>query len=181
MIWRVEVKQKDGILDSIGKSVTRDIIDLGFHVSQVQVVAVFLLEGNISREEVKRIGDELLIDPIVEQYSFDLKLPLQSATHHVVEIAYNPGVMDPVEASTVKGIRDLGIKGIAGVKAEYDGLYVPPGVHEFRVTVGAPSGQRTSNTVSADLVAKKHFTLKVELRPLPAGAMAAGTHRKAVS
>ena len=116
MIWRVEVKQKDGVLDPIGKSVARDIADLGFDVAQVRVVSVFLLEGDISRDEVKRIGDELLIDPIVEQYSFDLKLPLQSATHHVVEIAYNPGVMDPVEASTIKGIRDLGMTGITAVR-----------------------------------------------------------------
>ena len=89
---------------------------MGFEVSQVRVVSVYLLEGKISREEIKRIGDELLIDPIVEQYSFDLKLPLQSATHHVVEIAYNPGVMDPVEASTIKGIRDLGMTGITAVR-----------------------------------------------------------------
>ena len=117
MIWRVEVRQKDGILDSTGQSIARDITDLRLgEVSQVRVVSVFLLEGNISREEIKRIGDELLIDPIVEQYSFDLKLPLQSSTHHVVEIAYNPGVMDPVEASTIKGIRDLGVTGITAVR-----------------------------------------------------------------
>ena len=117
MIWRVEVKQKDGIFDPIGQSIARDIAELGLgEVSQVRVVSVFLLEGNISRDEIKRIGDELLIDPIVEQYSFDLKLPLQSAAHHVVEIAYNPGVMDPVEASTIKGIRDLGVTGITAVR-----------------------------------------------------------------
>jgi len=117
MIWRIEVKQKDGVLDSQGRSVAHDIIDLGFsHVSDVKVVLVYLLEGNITREEVKRIGDELLVDPIVEQYSFDLKLPLQTSTHHVIEIAYNPGVMDPVEVSTLKGIRDLGITGITAVR-----------------------------------------------------------------
>jgi phosphoribosylformylglycinamidine synthase len=116
MIWRVEVKQRDGSLDTQGASVARDIAELGFGASQVRVVSVFLLEGNITRAEIKRIGDELLIDPIVEQYSFDLKLPLQSATHHVVEIAYNPGVMDPVEASTIKGIRDLGVAGVTAVR-----------------------------------------------------------------
>jgi phosphoribosylformylglycinamidine synthase len=116
MIWRVEVKQKEGIFDPIGQSIARDIADLGFGAPLVHVVAVFLLEGDISLEEVKRIGDELLIDPIVEQYSFDLKLPLQSATYHVVEIALHPGVMDPVEASTIKGIRDLGIAGISAVR-----------------------------------------------------------------
>src|ERR1019366_7459458 len=96
--------------------IARDIIDLGVDVSTVRVVSVFLLEGHINREEIKRICDELLTDPLVEQYSFDLKLPLQSATHHVVEIAYNPGVMDPVEASTMKGIRDLGIPGVTAVR-----------------------------------------------------------------
>ncbi|MBF0570854.1 MAG: phosphoribosylformylglycinamidine synthase subunit PurL [Candidatus Omnitrophica bacterium] len=117
MIWRVEVKQKDGIFDPIGKSIARDINDLKLgEVTDVRVVSVFLLEGSVSREEVKRIGDELLIDPIVEQYSFDLKGPLQSAACHVVEIAYNPGVMDPVEASTIKGIRDLGVTGISAVR-----------------------------------------------------------------
>src|SRR5580698_6775788 len=116
MIWRVEVKQKEGVLDPIGQSIARDIIDLGMDVSQVRVVSVFLLEGNISRDEIKRIGDELLVDPIVEQYSFDLKLPLQSSDHHVVEIAYNPGVMDPVETSTIKGIRDLGVQGVTAVR-----------------------------------------------------------------
>jgi phosphoribosylformylglycinamidine synthase II len=116
MIWRVEVKQRDGILDTKGQSIARDITDLGFDVSQVRVVSVFLLEGNISRDEVKRITEELLCDSIVEQCSFDLKLPLQSATHHVIEIALHPGVMDPVEASTIKGIRDLGVAGITAVR-----------------------------------------------------------------
>ncbi len=117
MIWRVEVRQKEGILDPIGQSIARDIAELNLgEVQRVQVVSVFLLEGQISREEIKRIGDQLLVDPIVEQYSFDLKLPLQTATHHVVEIAYNPGVMDPVEASTLKGIRDLGVAGVTAVR-----------------------------------------------------------------
>jgi len=118
LIWRVEVRQKDGVLDSVGASVARDIADAGFPctVGQVRVVSVYLLEGTISRQEVKRICDELLVDPLVEQYSFDLNLPLQSSTHHVVEIAYNPGVMDPVEASTIKGIRDLGVEGVVNVR-----------------------------------------------------------------
>jgi len=117
MIWRVEVRQKEGTLDPLGRSLARDIADLSLSgVTDVKVVYVYLLEGQISREEIKRISDELLVDPIVEQYSFELKLPLQTSNHHVVEIAYNSGVMDPVEASTIKGIRDLGINGISAVR-----------------------------------------------------------------
>ena len=54
-------------------------------------------------------------------------------------------------------------KGSTG-KPENDNLFVPPGVHEFRVTVRNGSLQKTSNTVSAEFLANKHMTLKVELR-----------------
>jgi serine/threonine protein kinase len=48
-----------------------------------------------------------------------------------------------------------------------DNLYAPPGVHEFRVTVGELHTKKTSNTVSAEFIPKKRMTLKVELRPQP--------------
>src|SRR3989338_9948850 len=46
-----------------------------------------------------------------------------SKSNHSVEIAYNPGVMDPVEASTVKAIRDLGIAGIRAVRTAKQYLF----------------------------------------------------------
>jgi len=49
-------------------------------------------------------------------------------------------------------------------KTEIDNLYVPPGVHEFRVTARSGGVQKSSNTVSAEFKAKKKHTLKVELR-----------------
>jgi len=103
-------------------------------------------------------------------------------------VGFNPKTLDPKQnarlkfdlshfpptlAFTVEMNGRLYCKGMAGKKSDYDGLYVPPGVHEFRVTVSSGRVQKTSNTVSADLVAKKHFTLKVELRPQPNGASGA--------
>ena len=104
---------------------------------------------------------------------------------HGPSVAFNPKTLDPKQNARLK--LDLShfppallfmvemngklyFKGTAGKKSDYDGLYVQPGVHEFRITVSSGSVQRTSNTVSADLVAKKHFTLKVELRPQPNGS-----------
>ena len=75
-------------------------------------------------------------------------------------------------AFTVEMNGKLYCKGTAGTKSDYDGLYVPPGVHEFRVTISSGSVQKASNTVSADFVAKKHLTLKTELRPQPTGTPA---------
>ena len=65
-------------------------------------------------------------------------------------------------------------KGSAANKADYDNLYVPPGLHQFRVEVSAGGVQKLSNTVSLQFVAKKHMTLKVELKPQP-NATAAGS------
>ncbi len=117
MIWRIEVKEKGGIPDSIGSAVARDIADLGVSaIRDVRVVSTYLLEGDISQEDVKRICEELLIDPVVQEFSFALSRHQQSADHHIVEIAYNSGVMDPTEASTMKGIRDLGITSVKAVR-----------------------------------------------------------------
>jgi serine/threonine-protein kinase len=64
-------------------------------------------------------------------------------------------------------------KGSAGSKAEYENLFVPPGVQEFRVTVRSGGVQKTSNIVSAEFRANKRMTLKVELRPPVKGATGA--------
>ena len=63
-------------------------------------------------------------------------------------------------------------KGAAGDKGAYEDLFVPPGVQQFRVTARAGNVQKSSNTVSAEFVAKKRMTLRVELRP-PAGGSSA--------
>jgi predicted Ser/Thr protein kinase len=51
-----------------------------------------------------------------------------------------------------------------GNKTEFDDLYVPPGVQEFRVTAVNGTVQKSSNTVSTEFKAKKRHTLKIELR-----------------
>ncbi len=51
-----------------------------------------------------------------------------------------------------------------GNKSEFDDLYVPPGVQEFRVTAASGAVRKSSNTVSTEFAAKKRHTLKIELR-----------------
>ena len=63
-------------------------------------------------------------------------------------------------------------KGTAGDKADYDTLYVPPGMHQFRVAVTAGSVEKMSNAVSFQFIAKKHMTLKIELKPWPNASVA---------
>ena len=116
MFCRVEVKEKDGFYDAVGESVKKDIIDLGFKnkVKKVRFVYVYLLEGDINESEVKKISEELLIDPVTQEYAIKGNAALEKE-FKVVEVAYNPGVMDPVEDSAKKAIQDIGINGVRTV------------------------------------------------------------------
>jgi len=119
MRYKIEVVDKPGIFDAVGAGVAKDIFDLGISsVKEVRFIQVYALEGNLAEGQVLSICQELLTDKVAQDYKI---LPGQGArglasNQHIVEVAYNPGVMDPVEASVLKGIRDLGITTVESVK-----------------------------------------------------------------
>jgi serine/threonine-protein kinase len=95
-------------------------------------------------------------------------------------VAFDPKTLDPRQNTRLKLELDhfpagmaftiamngkTYFKGSAGNKAEYENLLVPPGVHEFRVTVRGGGVQKASNIVSAEFLANKRMVLKVEFRP----------------
>ena len=118
MLYKIEVKDKPGIFDAVGSGIKKDILDLGIKaVQDVRFIQVYLVEGDISEEQAHRISEELLVDKVCQDYSLDGRLAaVLTKNEFVVEVAYNPGVMDPVEESTLKGIRDLGIEGVSSVR-----------------------------------------------------------------
>jgi phosphoribosylformylglycinamidine synthase len=96
-----------------------DIRDIGITtVKQARVSDVYLLEGELDEVEVRKIGQELLADPVVEDFSWGegSSSRIKDGDAHVIEVAYNPGVTDPVEESIGKAIRDLGIATVTSVK-----------------------------------------------------------------
>ncbi len=102
---------------------------------------------------------------------------------------FNPKSLDPktnaklkIEADQMPASLDFTVemngklylrRSAEGNKKEFDDLYVPPGVQEFRVTAGSGSVRKSSNTVSTEFKAKKRHTLKIELRT-QGGAAGAG-------
>ncbi|MFH1199082.1 MAG: phosphoribosylformylglycinamidine synthase subunit PurL [Candidatus Omnitrophota bacterium] len=118
MLYKIEVKDKTGIFDAVGEGVKKDILDLGIKtVREVSFVQVYIVEGDLSEVQIKKISEELLVDPISQNYFLETTdhRP-QTTDQFVIEVAYNPGVMDPVEESTIKGIRDLGVESVISVK-----------------------------------------------------------------
>ena len=102
-------------------------------------------------------------------------------------VAFNPKTLDPKQnarlkleldhfppslAFTIEMDKKIYFKGTAGDKASMDNLFVPPGVHEFRVMTRGGSVQKASNTVGAEFKANKRMTLKAELRPPAKGTSA---------
>jgi serine/threonine-protein kinase len=99
-------------------------------------------------------------------------------THpRMAPVAFNPADLDPREntrlrldlshippgtAFQIEMNGKLYLRSSVGNRADYDMLFVPPGVQEFRVIMGSGSSEKTSNTASAEFVAKKRMVLRVD-------------------
>ncbi len=117
MTVKIEVATKSYLPDAASAGLQQDIEDLGIgKVEQVKIVQVYRLQGELLEEEALRICRELLADSITQDYSYDGPLIATAENAYTLEVAYNPGVMDPVEATVIKAVRDLGIEGVESVK-----------------------------------------------------------------
>ena len=122
MIWRAEIKEKAGVFDPAAAGIKKDVGDLGLAgLNDVRIVQVYTIDGDLTATEAELIAAELLTDKVTQEYyvcaAHEYALPAQQGgDDHVVEIAYNNGVMDPVEYSTLKGIRDFGIETARSVR-----------------------------------------------------------------
>ena len=126
MIWRIEIKHKKGVFDSLAQDTQRSIIDLGMaSVSNVAITRVYNIEGSLTEKHIQKICQELLVDHVTQEFTYTGNKPHPSKASnkkHTIEITHNPGVMDPVEESTLKGIKDLGINQVDSVRTakQYD-------------------------------------------------------------
>ncbi|MFH1354867.1 MAG: phosphoribosylformylglycinamidine synthase subunit PurS [Candidatus Omnitrophota bacterium] len=128
MFYKIQIKDKPGIFDAVGEGIKKNILDLGIKsVSSVSFIQVYTITGELSDHEIRKICEELLVDKISQDYFInelkteDRRLNTKDRGF-MIEVAYNPGVMDPVEESTLKGIKDLGIQGVNSVKTSKEYL-----------------------------------------------------------
>ncbi|MFH1775956.1 MAG: phosphoribosylformylglycinamidine synthase subunit PurL [Candidatus Omnitrophota bacterium] len=122
MLWRIEVRNKQDVVDAVGRHLMKSIYDLGIKsVSEVKMVQVYLIEGDVDENQIYLICEEILRDKVIQDYRVvDCNIephPLpEEPVYKVLEIAYNRGVMDPWEESIQKGIKDLGVRGAGSIK-----------------------------------------------------------------
>jgi len=108
-VWRIEVATRQDLVDPAGEGVKSDIADLGIAgVWGVRFVRVYFIRTKEAAGRVRRIAAELLSDPICDVYAVGRHVVESSPGVSVIEVVRKPGVMDPVEASTRKGIAEMG-------------------------------------------------------------------------
>ncbi|MEW5947617.1 MAG: phosphoribosylformylglycinamidine synthase subunit PurS [bacterium] len=113
----MEVYIKNGLVDAAGEGLKKDVSDLGIRgVYAVKPIHVYEIDGDLSREDVARIGAELLADAVSQEYHAGDSSPRFTGEGWVVDVRYHPGVTDTAGASTLKGIRDMRIRGAVSVR-----------------------------------------------------------------
>jgi len=114
VVRRITVRTLPGCVDARGEGIRKDAHDLGVkQVAGVSVSVVYLFEGDIPDEDIRRIAEELLTDFVTQEYFID-SIPGEEG--QVIEVAYNHGVMDPVEGSLYKALGDMGITSVTAAK-----------------------------------------------------------------
>jgi len=114
---RIEVRLKNHLPDARGQGLVKDIHDLGItSVADARVADIYWLDADLSADDLDLVCRQALTDPITEEYSTTARRVKRGVLTHSVEVAYRPGVTDPVEASVLKAISDLGVAGVTRVK-----------------------------------------------------------------
>ncbi len=104
--WRFEVCGKPGFPDVHGNQLLEDIRELGIdRLTAVQSARVFLIEADFDEVLARRIGTELLADPVCEQVTLGRS---RQGDGTVIEVHLKSGVTDPVAQSVTAAIADMG-------------------------------------------------------------------------
>ncbi|MCL2700408.1 MAG: phosphoribosylformylglycinamidine synthase subunit PurS [Phycisphaerae bacterium] len=129
MIHRIDVRPRQAFGDPHAAGVFHQVRELGIDAATaVRSGRLFFLYGDLDATAADRVARELLIDPVVEEYSVERS---EDATQGdartqagLIEVHLKPGVMDPVAASTEQAIRDMGLAVSSvrtGRRYEFDG------------------------------------------------------------
>jgi phosphoribosylformylglycinamidine synthase len=122
-VHRVEVRVKEGMLDPKGRAAAARARELGYEVAGGLSSRVYLLEGSLSDEQVGRVMQGLLCDPVTERASVGAGEVARGASS--VEVHPLPGVMDPAAQSVREAIADLigeRVEVSTGVRYDFEGV-----------------------------------------------------------
>ncbi len=113
-IWQIEIFPADGFENRIATETLDDAIGIGLNADvKIDARHGFLLQANISLDEVKSIAANLLVEPVVENHVVDsigaAQLNAQGESQQAVfYVLPKPGVTDPQAESARSAMAELG-------------------------------------------------------------------------
>jgi phosphoribosylformylglycinamidine (FGAM) synthase PurS component len=115
----IEIHPKSSEFDPAARQVRTDLLLHGVAPKEavVETERLYRIEGEFSASQIETIAYSLLVDPVVEtSVIVDLnpknnKKKTLKKKGSTVDVWLKPGVTDPVGATVVKGLKDLGFKG----------------------------------------------------------------------
>jgi len=109
MIHRIEIRSREGFGDPHAEGVHAQIKELGIATAEsVRSARLFFLVGDLDAAAAQRVATELLADPVIETFTVGSSAAPDGGA--VIEVHLKGGVMDPVAASAVKAIEDMGME-----------------------------------------------------------------------
>lgn len=114
-VHRIEVHARDPGTDPVAAGLGEQARHACGPVQRIHTARIFLIEAALDNAQQQRIADELLADPIGQEASMGVRsMPEPGA---VVEVHFQPGVMDPVAQSTQDAIVEM-IEGLTAEQVE---------------------------------------------------------------
>ncbi len=102
-VIRIEVRAREGEPDPLATSVLSVARRVLGTIDAVRTARVYLVEALLDETQVERLVHELLADPVNQTAIIGAADPVG----HVIEVHYQPGVMDPVAQSTREAIVEM--------------------------------------------------------------------------
>ena len=109
MLWHILIEPAPSVSDSLGDRLAMQAVDSGLAGSwSVKTSRGFLIEGDISREQLDRAAKDLLVDPVVEVHRIEPASAPANGAGSVVHVLPKPGVTDPEGAERAALLCGLG-------------------------------------------------------------------------
>ncbi len=109
MLWHLQIDPAPGRIDLEGRRVAADAAELGLTAPwKIAASRGFLIEGDLSAEEVMRAAETVLADPVVETFTVQPSNHTPDGPCTVVHVLPRPGVTDPEGQSAQTVLHDLG-------------------------------------------------------------------------
>jgi phosphoribosylformylglycinamidine synthase subunit PurSL len=113
-IYKILVQNKSD--DPRNGGYLKDAHALGYpHLKSIQVQDLFFSEGQLSQQDLQQLALKLLSDPVTQFATWKQLpsfLPQPEDGSVLLEVAFRPGVTDPVAEQLVRAAHELGLDGV---------------------------------------------------------------------